>query len=663
MKQNCILFISFFLLVACAPRLGNQNQIEGSSTTDLNGGSITAQPTTASVPTASVPISAAVITETPDPLVISPENVAELVELARWGDGWIQDIAWSSDNQLVAVATSTGVFLYDANARALARSIDTNQWVSTVAFSPDGRILAASTGTDAEVGMVELWDVRSGEKRSTFQQTGYSNALAFSPDGRSLAIASGPMGVQLWDVTASQMRFTLPVSDTIDALPAQSVAFSPDGRILATDSGGDILLFDTVTGKTAHTLNQGADVQQLVFSPDGQRLAAADREGLQLWNLNGSDPLWAAEGSGGGLTFSMDGQQLFAGEAAWDVATGQLIRTLIPNSSANHIGYRPDGQMAATADLTVVSQWDMLTGENLGVLLDTQALGTTIAFSPDNRLVATHNINNQIVLIDTATGAKRISFVGPPGSITKIAFSTDGELLAASGGNAVWVWDVNSSERLYILEGHTDLITDLAISGDNRRLASGSYDTTVRIYDLASGQHINTLVGHEAEVNTVAFSPDGRFLASGGNRYGAAGGQDAFTIRFWDVQTGEIQRAFGDELIEVQALAFHPQEPILAVGFSDTNPGWQIGLWDTEAGQRRQLLADDAGSTVAFSPDGRLLVAGSTRGLWMWDVATDQRLNQLAMGNIVKVAFSPDGNWLALSSNDGAIRLLGLDAR
>lgn len=624
----------------------------------------TSTPTIANTQVATAAVtSTPIVTETPDPFVISPENVAELVELARWGNGWIQDMAWSSDNQLVAVATSIGVFLYDANAPALARLIDTNQWVNTVAFSPDGHTLAASTGVDAEAGAVELWDVRSGEKRSTFQQTGYSNALAFSSDGRTLAVASGPGGVQLWDVTAGQMRFTWPVSDTIDAHPAQSVAFSPDGRILATDSSGDVLLFDPETGETLRTLNQGADVQQLAFSPDGQLLAAADTERLQLWDLSSNVSLWTVEGSGKGLTFSPDGQQLLAGEAVWDVATGQQVRTLDLNGAVSHIVYRPDGQMVATADLTVVSLWDLLTGQKLGTLLDTQALGTTIAFSPDSHLVATHDINNQIVLIAAATGERQIPLAGPPGSITTVAFSADGKLLAASGGNVVWVWDVNSAERLHVLKGHTDLITDLAISADSRWLASGSYDTTVLVYDLASGQHISTLAGHEAEVNAVAFSPDGRLLASGGNRYGAAGGQDAFTIRFWDAQAGEIQRAFGDDLVEVRVLVFHPQEPLLAVGFSDGNPNWRVGLWDTEAGQRRQLLADDAGSQLTFNPDGRLLVGSSSQGLWLWDVATGQRLNQLMTGNVANMSFSPDGRWLALSSNDGTIRVWGLDTR
>jgi predicted NACHT family NTPase len=86
------------------------------------------------------------------------------------------------------------------------------------------------------------------------------------------------------------------------------------------------------------------------------------------------------------------------------------------------------------------------------------------------------------------------------------------------------------------LQRHTSSVTSIAFSPDGDILASGSSDATIKLWDVASGQLQATLEGHTSAVESVAFSPDGQTLAS----------HQAFnsantTIKLWDVVTGQLQ--------------------------------------------------------------------------------------------------------------------------
>ncbi|HLO28594.1 MAG TPA: AAA family ATPase [Anaerolineales bacterium] len=178
-----------------------------------------------------------------------------------------------------------------------------------------------------------------------------------------------------------------------------------------------------------------------------------------------------------------------------------------------------------------------------------------------------------------------------------------------------------------------------------------------------------SLGGHAEMVWGVAFSPNGKMLASGSceklddNLLCTQG-----EVLLWDVSAAlntslKTRQSVGQPLnppAEVFSVAFSPDSKILAAGSEDGT----VTLWDTGThqpigqplkGHRHYVTG------VAFSPDGKLLASSSgDRTIILWDVATQRRIGEPFVGHlypVTSIAFSPDGKTLASGSTDRTVIL------
>jgi WD40 repeat protein len=274
----------------------------------------------------------------------------------------------------------------------------------------------------------------------------------------------------------------------------------------------------------------------------------------------------------------------------------------------------------------------------------------SVAFSPDGKLLATGDTNNQIRLYQVADAKQLLVCVGHTDWLWSVAFSSDGQMLASgSQDQTVKLWDTNTGQCLTTLYGHKGGIWSVAFCPHSQMLASGGQDQKVKLWDTNTKQCLKTLSGHTNRVTSVAFSPDGCTLASG---------DDDQTVRLWDVSTGKTFQILLHPNIGICSVAFSRDGQTLASGCRDKI----VRVWDVSTGRCIQTLEGHADwvTSVSFNLDGHILITGShDQTVKLWDVTTGRCLTTLSghSTRIWSVAFNPDNQTIASGSSDQTVRL------
>ena len=279
--------------------------------------------------------------------------------------------------------------------------------------------------------------------------------------------------------------------------------------------------------------------------------------------------------------------------------------------SVHSLAFSPDGALLAfpyREDDPTVRLWDVAAQEPVATLDP----GQSVAFSPDGTLAV--GSRNYTSLWDVANRKKIVTL--EQGGHSGVTFSSDGSLLATATESTVRLWDVAKRTEVGQLDaalaGVIGAGTPLAFSPDGALLASLFGQGTVRLWDVSTQEPVATLDGDLTESTSVAFSPDGTTLASGHFAVDR-------TVALWDVETREQVAIFEREGSGwVMAVAFSPDGRVLASAGSLDNT---VRLWDVRT--RQELAAFEyIGSffSVAFSPDGATLAAGTPAAVLLWDV-------------------------------------------
>jgi WD40 repeat protein len=525
--------------------------------------------------------------------------------LAFSPDGRFLIVAPAGDRPVQVWDVTEGRQLRTIGGRADRRPWHERAWYETEPFalSPDGKLVAA-LGRDNHI---LVWEVATGkEVRRLHGHTKAVTCLAFSPDGGTLVSGSADTTVLLWPLDAGRQDGRRPGDfEKLWEDLADDHAGIADDAVAALATEGDKaarLLRRRLRPAPARDPDQIPRLIADLGHADARRREAAAAELKQfgdratpalydaLWRKPSPDARRGIE-----LTLEAIDEQPIPRE---DLRAARAVRVL------ERIGSPEAGEVLR----------DLSKGA-------AGAHPTSDARSALARVQARRGLKPVRVMTDEEVAATRRHLVGArdprllPGHaknlVSALLFSGDGRVLVSAGrDNAIRVWDVSGGRERRRLEGHTKGVNGLALSPDGKTLASAGGDGVVRLWDMSSGKALDTLEGHKGRVLCVAFSPDGKVLASG---------DEDGTIRLWDAGTRQPLRQFPAQVAKVTGLAFAPDGQTLASGGLVAEAGnWggavrysqpaPVRVWDPMTGREVSTLPV-RGAQVAFSPDGRALIA------------------------------------------------------
>jgi RNA polymerase sigma factor (sigma-70 family) len=328
----------------------------------------------------------------------------------------------------------------------------------------------------------------------------------------------------------------------------------------------------------------------------------------------------------------------------------------------------------------------------LGTVRFRQIYPSSIAFSPDGRMLAAGGFDNSLRLWEPTTGKETRRFVGHEGSVNSVAFSSDGKtIVSGSQDGSVCLWEVATGKAFRKFESeHRAPVYAVALSPEGKIVAFGNL-SAVRLGEVATGK-LYTFSGPQAtSANPLAFSPDGTILAAAssseiylwqvatgkqlpslvaprssfmciaftGDGKTLVSGSSDHVVRFWDVASAKERRRIVEQSNGIQSLALSPDGKTLAVGTS-----WDdryVSVWELATGKPLYQFKGYGGyvSSLAYSPNSRILAAACQNTIHLWEVTTGKELqaSDSHQGEVKYVTYAPDGKLLATVGDDLSIRL------
>lgn len=555
---------------------------------------------------------------------------------------------------------------------------------SAVRFTRDARHAVRFSDS----GELELWQCEPPQRLCGLENPpgDASSLLAcwLTPDGRQVLVgfASGIMSgdVFVWDAHTGSRLHSDPFQVPSQPRPYPlDVRFSRNGR-RAMLLGRETQVVELQTG--AVLVNAAQEVSAAAaFGQDGGGLVAPVRNRVCVWDLDappGSPPSGevllppdvhvlqaASDEQGRWVVFGTSQGDLYV----FDVAQNSLAIAPISHGRQMITGLEVSPRVAAVAVADaagLVRVWSMPSGVPLTPPLRHPEPVSSLAWRPDGQHLAVATVSGEITVWDVSA---RASQPGSSQSTRDVAIAPDGrQMLAWGSGDGVSLWDLTERPPRVTASLPLDTVRAAGWHHDGTKVAliadspeSGLFE--LRIWELSAGlgQPLK-LPGRyrwEGSFNSFAFAGDGEALVLC-TIHGLVG----------------VDLAQSSDRRRVETFLPSPQAPLCSTTSSrhlaacsrltDQSKEHLLRVWllSGELVFETPLVSGLRVKSLAFSPDGALLVAAGDLGVRMWRTSDWQPVPLDALGRTAGIelaCFDGASRRLALVDSNAVCRVMQLD--
>lgn len=536
--------------------------------------------------------------------------------LASQNVGPISDLEISPDGSVIAAAYWAAEFTFldatNLTKKALGRF---RSKVYHLAFSPRDKIFATA-GPDH----VALWSLKLPKLSQVWTQAFRDvTGLAFSPSGETFAFATRDQRVWILNATNRTVQHTMPARGE----PAE-VLFSPDGtRLAVAHWNGVVAIYDPAAGKEIAALtNHTQWVASMAFSRTDPILAtgSADQT-IRLWDTIKWKETVSLKGHLSlvdSVSVSPDGRWVASGSKdktvrIWDLKTNAVAesRNLAPIGRGFALSPKAEF-LAVLNDDATFSFWDLAARRETGrypietgaTILATSPLGNAVVLAAPNAQPGRIWMHR----VDATNSDVPVEGVRAHKAIG--VFSADGRRFAVGGREQITrVGMTDGSEPVLAMNHQIDVTTDLLFSHDGRQVLATYESGMVRVCDSATGELVRDFRAHEHVAAGLALDTDGRLATS------SADG----TVGLWDLAAKRKISSYGKSPLGYRSVTFSRNSKRIAAA----SGGGPVHVWDVSSAQEvARIKSTEPVLNVRFAADDQTLVLTTRNQLSLFRAPT-----------------------------------------
>jgi WD40 repeat protein len=535
--------------------------------------------------------------------------------------------------------------------------------VTSVSLAPDN-LTFVSTAFD---NTMRVWNVETGDCNHLFKETGYSvNSAKYSLDGRCLVAGCSDQLIRLIDIAsgACLKKFSGHTGEvsSVDISPNGKYILSGGrGGAHAGSSDRSVRLWEMESGRCQCTMTTFSphklNVNFVCFSSTGiYSISTSNDKTLKLWAtfypepfVSLYTPLLSKPVDFQELSEKKNTAQRVCQKAQNEMAKGayksayDILNTNLVSSGMEHDNIRGLITICGNRSgkrISLKNVWNCATYHHDGKVF-------SAIFSPDCKHAYSGSFDGQIKVLNLSDRCHHV-LVSNTGPVNSLDISPDGKTLVSghwSDRNQLQLWDAMTGDRFAGIDYHKAVALSVTFSRNGKLIASGCDDGSIHVIDSELRTEVFAAQGHTERITRVAFTDNDRRLLSRS--------QDK-TIKCWDLKD---KKCVATLQTPGKLLCLHPDKKHLIIGLTD------LSMIDINTGETTWKADDKRYSefdSITISEDGRFILAGHRHpNIHVWDVSKNKviKIMEGHQDSVPGLQFSKDNRYAISGSWDHSVRL------